>query len=163
MGLSNLRLPSAVIEIPGGDQITVRGLSTVELEDLVRKHRPAVEELFNKTIGADQEPNWSALVSDVLKLAPKLVGEFIAIAADEPEAIKQAMKLTPGLQIKLIDKIATLTFAMEDDGKNLIEIVAGFLENLNPLLGVASQKLTELEVHKKASQSTPGSGVSDAK
>lgn len=163
MGLKDLRLPSAEIQVPGGGSFTVRGLSTVELEDLYRKNREAVIEIYDLYIGNEQEPDWSLVISDALKLAPDMIAELIAIAADEPDEVESAKALPPGLLMKALERIGALTFSVDTDGKNLLEIVAAFLENLNPLMQVASNKLADLEVLKNAQQSTHGSGVSEDK
>lgn len=160
MSLKDLRLPSAEIEVPGGGKFTVRGLSTNELEDLYRKNKDAVVEIFDNYMGSDEEPNWGLVISDAMKLAPELISQVIAIAADEPEETETVSKFPPGLQLKALERIGALTFSLETEGKNLLEIVAAFLENLNPLLEVGSRKLAELEVIKNAQQSKPGSGAS---
>lgn len=159
MGLKDLRLPSAEIPVPGGSSFTVRGLSTVELEDFYRKNREAVSEIYEKSIGSEQEPNWGLVISDAMKLAPGLIAEVIAVAANEPDEVESAKALPPGLQLKALERIGALTFSVETEGKNLIEIVAAFLENLNPLLEVTSRKLADLEVMKNAQRSTTGSGT----
>lgn len=159
MGLKNLRLPSAEINVPGGESFTVRGLSTVELEDLYRNNKESVSELFDKYMSGDDEPNWNMLISDTLRLAPGLIAEVIAIGADAPEDVDVVQKFPPGLQMKALERIGALTFSLDTEGKNLLEIVAAFLENLTPLLEVGSRKLAELEVLKNAQQSTDGSGT----
>jgi|GEM_PF-4374136 len=165
MGLKDLRLPSAEITVPGSGSFTVRGLSTVELEDLYRKNREEVIEIYQKYIGSEDEPNWAEVIAETVKIAPGLITQVIATAAAQPgevddEDLEIVRNFTPGLQIKSLERIGALTFSLETEGKNLLEIVAAFLENLNPLMGVVSTKLADLEVIKNEQQSKAGSGIS---
>lgn len=145
MGLKDLQLPTSIVEIPGGS-FTVRGLSTVELELLLREHRATFTAMFDqlKEVGGGVDDNTFSLAAELLSSAPELMARIICFAADEPDAIEFALKLTPAIQLKALMRIAALTFTVEGDlGKlmgGLVEKVGG----LNQVLKGTSELLESI-------------------
>lgn len=135
MGLKDLQLPKSPVETPGGS-FTVRGISTVEIELMFREHRAtftALFDQFSETAKAGDDDLMS-IAGLVLTAAPELVGRIIAIASDEPDAVQEAMRLTPAIQIRALALIAGLTFTVEGDLGKMMGNSAGQLANLNQLL-----------------------------
>lgn len=148
MSLKNFKLPTVDVQLMDGFSIAVRGLSTPDIEQLVRKYRPEAEALF--AMVKDDKSDLSTLVSKALGMAPRVFGEVIAVATDEPDAVEEATKLPIGLQIKVLTAVVQMTFGIEGDPKKLGEVLSGLLNNLNPMLELASKKLGELEVQKQS-------------
>lgn len=158
MGLKDLQLPKSTVEIPGGS-FTVRGISTVELEVLLREHKATLTAMFKQVVeaGANMDEETVQLGVELLANAPELLARIICMAADEPDAIEFAMKLTPAIQLVALTRIAVLTFTVEGDLGKLIGDVMTRIGGFNRVLEAVSQVL---EAAAKNSPSSPGFGES---
>jgi hypothetical protein len=161
MGLKDLQMPKSTLEIPGGE-FTVRGLSTVELEVLLREHKATLTAMFKQIteVGAQLDDETLQLGIELLGTAPELIARIICMASDEPDAIEFAMKLTPAIQITALTKIALMTFTVEGDLGKLLGGVMSKLGGFNKILTTVSQAL---EAVAKSSPSSPGYGESVVK
>jgi len=146
MGLKDLQLPTANVEIPGGN-FAVRGLSPVEIEQLVREHRATLGALFDQLKGqlADPEIDVMSTGAELLVQAPELMARIICTAADEPDAIDVALRLPTSVQFAALGKIAALTFTVEGDLGKLVATVLTKIGGLNGLLELVSQGLATLK------------------
>lgn len=146
MGLKDLQLPTASVEIPGGS-FAVRGLSPVEIEQLVREHRATLGALFDQFKGqlANPEADLMASGAELLVQAPELMARVICMAADEPDSIDMAMRLPTSVQFAALGKIAALTFTVEGDLGKLVATALTKIGGLNGLLELVSQALASLK------------------
>jgi hypothetical protein len=122
VGLSELNFASETISTPGGDFV-VRGLSFLDVMDLVEAHGPALAGAFTR-ISESQETSLEVVVGMAGKLAkgmPDLAAAVIAAGAGEPGAIDVAVRLPFPIQVEALEKIGRLTFQTEADVKNLVE------------------------------------------
>jgi hypothetical protein len=137
VALKTLTVATAKIETSGGD-FTVRGLSLSDVMLLVSKDRAAIAALFHKFLQSGND----AALEDVTKLgsaliesAPDLAAEIIAIAADEPDQVDVAKRLSFPAQISALEKIGELTFAAEGGPKKVVETVIRVVMGATDLLG----------------------------
>lgn len=115
----------------------VRGLSFVDISQLVRTHMNDLEALFTMY---EQEANgvgfgnlaMARFATRLISDAPGLVSHVIALAADEPEMVNQATRLPLLTQVDALKKIGTLTFEEVGGAKKLLEMVVELVENLQP-------------------------------
>lgn len=107
------------INFPGGS-FNVRAISLSDLSVLVDVHEFAIsliaEKIQNRRemLGSEDEAMVREAVVDLatelIRETPILVGNLIAICADERDAMEQASKLSITVQIEAVTKIAGLTF-----------------------------------------------------
>jgi hypothetical protein len=158
MGLKDLQLPKSIVEIPGGS-FTVRGLSTVELEVLLREHKNTLTAMFKQVaeVGGKLDDETLQLGVELMGAAPELIARIICMASDEPDAIEFAFKLTPAIQVVALTRIALLTFTVEGDLGKLLGGMMSKVGGINNILTTVTQVLGEVA---KNSPSTPGFGES---
>lgn len=112
MSLADFAPQRRDVMLNGATLFSIRGLSFVEFETLIRTHFPdldGIADLWDKFGDAsfdDIAPFFVALTSQ----APGLVANIIALAADEPHAAPQAIKIPAPAQIKILLDITDLTF-----------------------------------------------------
>ena len=138
MGLANLSFPEAVIKTTGGD-FTVRGLNLDSVILLVRKHGEALDELFRHfaaSVVANEfaNPDFAAIGGEIAHKAPMLAADVIANGAGEPGMVEVARQLPFPIQIEALEKIGTLTFAMEGGPKKMLETVLRVAQGTRGLL-----------------------------
>lgn len=138
MGLSMLKSSSTIVELPsvegGTTALTLYGLTAANIADLVTEHRDAIETVYGAVIANEVGSHLGEIVALILRESPLLLAGIIAWGCREPENIELAANLPAGMQITIIEKIATLTFAGESDPKKVWEIVAGAVKSLTSSL-----------------------------
>lgn len=147
MGLSAFTPKTDEVEFPGG-KFAVRGLSLEDFTVLLRKHYEPMESIFNKYVteaaieAVDAATNGEnkiglddvrGVILEALEVAPALIGDVIARAADEAENPHMARLLPAGVQIDAIGKIVTLTLEAEGGLEKLIETVTKLVGSLTKL------------------------------
>lgn len=132
MGLADYQPLREEITFVRGGGISVRGFSLEDVALLMNTHFPDINKLFDMY----QQQVEQAVVMDAMvqfaatlvREAPMLVANMIALAADEPGAVDKARMLPIAAQIECLKKIAKLTFEEAGGVKN-------FFESLKMLLG----------------------------
>jgi hypothetical protein len=129
------------IEFTGG-YISVRGLSIPEIQQIVSVNSEAAMILFEeiKQVAAEQkEIDIAFFVFSILNRFSVAVAHAIALAADVPNDIEGISKLPPDVQVAALEKIATLSFAMDGGAKKFWQTVlrlvgekGGLLEKAKP-------------------------------
>lgn len=128
MGL-NFTLPTEKVDLPGGGDITVRGLGLEDVTVLLQKHGVALAGLFTaitaaKATGGEVDINNMASMAGALaQAAPKAAAEAIALAADAADQVDNISKLNLTVQIQVLEKIGKMTFTSERGLGELLEIV----------------------------------------
>lgn len=134
MSLSNYRAPKAVVPFKGG-QVEVRGITFDDLAILMRNHLDDVDNLvkiFNRP-GLTAESAVPAILQNCIGLvreAPGLTAQLIALAADEPENVAEARSLGMAIQVKVIRAIADLTFEEAGGPKKFLESLFGLMRGM---------------------------------
>lgn len=124
MKLSDFVVPTATVQLPGGDTFVVRGLALVDLVLLASKYREGLSEFFSEmkvrlATSGEAGLATSALVGMIAD-APTVAAETIALAMDEPDAAVSALRLPLELQVELLTAIWGLTFTTEEGPKKLL-------------------------------------------
>lgn len=139
MGLKDYVVPTTTITLaPSDNTVTVRGLNFADITKLVNNHGPVLILLYGRVwaevkAGSLDAAKVGQLIQTTLFETPLLIAETIAIASDEPDAVKQAAKLPPGVQVELVSAIIGHTFISEVEVKKLVEIATTMLERLGGL------------------------------
>lgn len=136
MGLKAFTPKTEKVAFPGGD-FAVRGLSLEDFTVLVRNHFEPMSALFEKYVDQAAIARATAQVTkegmelgdirtvvlEGLQMAPSLIGDVIARAADETENPQLARLLPMGTQIDAVEKIVRLTLEAEGGLEKLVETV----------------------------------------
>jgi hypothetical protein len=141
MSIKDFKFPTHTEETAGG-KITVRGLNTVDIQNIVRRFDEDIIEIAIMQAGKlDPTTIMTRLVSEV----PNLAACIISHGADEPGAETEAaiIKFPFGVQFSLLEKIMELTFAAEGGLLNFMMTVQRLLalskdENLKQFSGTGS-------------------------
>lgn len=139
MSIKDFQVPTESVSLPGGASFSVRGLSLDDLTQLIQKHRPALESVFNKfeEQGDVSIEMTASLIEGMVSSFPGLVAMAIALAADEPDTVEKVMKFPTSVQIDAAEKLGRLTFASEGGLKNVlatvVKIIRGGRESIEAL------------------------------
>jgi hypothetical protein len=125
--LSTYEPERASVSIKGGS-FTVRGLSLADLEALVRHHAAEMNSLasaISDQVGAVAEAGgYARLCLNLIQDAPYIVADIISRAADEPDAVTNALKLPLAVSLDALQKIGDLTFQEIGGPKKFFEALA---------------------------------------
>lgn len=133
MTLADYKPPEKVINLPGGQTVTVRGLTLDHLSILAQGHLPDVERLYavyqRVSAGKSPEQITPALAVALVKEAPVAVAGAIVLAAgEEGEAAWAGVRKLPfPTQVELLREIAELTFADHGGPKNFFASLRSLL------------------------------------
>lgn len=146
MGLRDIKLPSDTVQVTDDQSFVVRGLGFREITELVETYQPVIAPLFEEmtALRGGGEADVSAFMKTagftILKTAPDLVAQMIAIASNDPdpEGVAAANRLPPPVQVDAVERIFLLTFRTEAERKKMVETVirwitetAGMIPNRN--------------------------------
>jgi len=126
MGLKDLRLPTELVEVPGGGEFTVRGLSLTDMRALVTKYSTELAQLFElfSQDGSTDEArigNAAATAARFINESPSIAAEVIAIASGEKDVFEIVLGLPFPIQVDALTKVGKLTFASEDSAKKFLQ------------------------------------------
>jgi hypothetical protein len=134
MGLKNLVIPSDTVQIPGNDDLVVRGLGLDAAVFLVRDHQDVLSDMFAKAQnGGFDGASAEAFALEIAQIAPDLAAKIIACGAGEPEEWQAAKALPITVQVDAIFKVGKLTFAGEGGLEKLMETVLATLSGVAAL------------------------------
>lgn len=143
MSLKKLKFASHKLETPMG-VIVLRGLSLPHMRAMLRDnpaemalvydHSKSLYEQYQKN---PDDVDLADLLGVVVQTAPKLVAHAIALSTTDGEADEEevaiAEKLPLDIQLECVEKIATLTFAMEGGARSFFAKVVQLMKSLNTL------------------------------
>lgn len=148
MALADITFAKETINLPGGNSFTVRGISTDDIATLLRSRSDEIGKFFVKYAGqAKRAGNEAAIGMELLESAPGLMGEIIALAADEPTMAAVASRLPLPTQLEAIEKIASLTFDEAGGVGKFVEAVIRLVSGTTTFL----QSQSNLKIGGKAS------------
>lgn len=147
MGFGTFTPKTEMVQFPGGE-FAVRGLSLEDFTVLLRKHYEPAKAIFDRYVNeaaieaVDSATNGTPIglsrvqdvVMEALEVAPALLADVIARAADETERPEMARYLPMGVQVDAVEKIVRLTLEAEGGVEKLAESVrklVGSLADLN--------------------------------
>lgn len=141
MSLADFTPATDEVKVSDSVSFAVRGLSFDDIATLVRSHYEPLSNLFDEYIAEgvaaavteSEGEELSQAVMGVMKQAPGLIADVIALAADEPDLIDKIKKLPIGVQIDAIQKTLTLTLQAEGGLGKLVETITGLVQGLSSL------------------------------
>lgn len=141
MGLKDIQIPKVDVVV-GADSFAVRGLSALDIDLLVRKQGPVLQELFAKFVSGKpgKKPEATADMASVFKeivvTAPALVVEVIALSTDADEEERATIARLPvSVQINALLSIVSLSLAGTDDMGKFLDAALKLTGALNGGMG----------------------------
>ena len=135
MSLADYQPLRHVVPFKGGD-ISVRGLSLDDVAMLMNEHLSDIDKLFGLYDGSVREDvkvlATAQFAIGLIREAPALVANMIALACDEPEAVPQARKLPIPVQVEAIKAICMLTFDEAGGAKNFLSSLTNLIAAVAP-------------------------------
>lgn len=114
-------------------ELTVRGLSLDDVSVLINDHLVDLDKLFELYERGAEQPLASArFILSLTQEAPALIATAIALAADEPDLVSKARKLSIPAQVELVKAILTLTFEEAGGLGKFVESLTILLKGLTP-------------------------------
>jgi hypothetical protein len=153
MPLSEYKVPKEVVVFPGGT-FEIRAISLPDVAALIDVHEYAItmivdkvqnrKELLQKGIDEGNDEAVQTVVVDLMtelvREAPILVANLIALCADEPNQMENASKLPITAQIEALSKIAKLTFTDLASVKKLAADVMSIVRGILPTVSARPPK-----------------------
>lgn len=127
MDLSNYSPPRQDISAGVSGTISVRGLNLEDVALLMEAHQAKLLTAFATFEALRAQPDmddmrmFSALALGLVREAPDVAADIIALAADQPDASAGARKLSFSMQVHILVAVARLTF---EAGGGLGELLA---------------------------------------
>ncbi len=127
------------IEFGEDGHIEVRGLALPDIHQLVAVNYDEIAPLFDRFTGRDASNPITAddidngIMVDLVAKFPAIAAHVIALAADEPAAFSDIMKLPLGVQVAALEAIGTMTFSAPGGLKNFLETVLAVARGANGL------------------------------
>lgn len=119
-----------------GTSVSVRGLGLDDVAVLMNLYLSDIDALFRLYDDEVDESNRVAAMAQfaivLCREAPALVGHMIALAADEPDQIEKARKLSLPAQVDILKTIFELTFEEAGGARKFFESLAMLLRTLAP-------------------------------
>ena len=135
MSLADYEPIRASVEFKGGS-LQVRGLALDDIALLMRGHLDDLNPLVDLYMQESQKENdISAMAKHIIALvreAPGLVANMIAMASDEPDLVDKARTLPMAVQIKAVQQIGVLTFEEAGGPKKFVESLIGLVRSATP-------------------------------
>jgi hypothetical protein len=131
-------LKTETIPFDGGE-ITVRGLTVPDITQLVSVHQDTARSIYDRFSGKNadalSEQTVESLALEILGTFPAAVAHLIWLCDPEhgDAPIDDYAVLPVDVQVASLEKITTLTFAMQGGLKNFVETVARIAANAGGL------------------------------
>lgn len=140
MALKDVKIPKVEVAVAADSSFAVRGLSTSDIEHLVRQHGGELRKLFDEFVNGGGKSTELTELTPILKQlitrVPTLVVSVIALAADADDEDRAMIpKLSISTQITALTAIAGLTLSVEGDLKKAMETAIKALGGVNGGLG----------------------------
>jgi len=141
MALKDLVIPTVDVLVSEGNSFPVRGLSSIDIEYLMRKHGNDLKALWdefleNKTDLTQMkvEDMWP-LLKQVVSRVPEAMRDLIAVAADADESdLPKLARLGMGVQATAVGQILGLTLGTDGDWSKILETVMKMVGGANGAL-----------------------------
>lgn len=138
MSLKSYKPVTDTVELPGGHQLAVRGLTTNDLSALFSRYAGDIESVFRllvdgKSKGSIAVDDASATVAQFINAAPAIAASVIACGAgdgDDAAAFEVALELPFPCQLDALLKIGKLTFGTEQSLKKFVATVSTMINKV---------------------------------
>lgn len=132
-------LKTEAVHFEGGE-IVVRGLTVPDLTQLVEVHQDSAVAIYEKFSGKNaealSEQTVESVALEILGKFPSAIAHLLYLcdADREPDTTVEPYAILPiDVQVAALEKIATLTFAMQGGVKNFVETVVRLVANAGGL------------------------------
>lgn len=144
MALKDIQIPKVNVMVGTDSSFAVRGLSTSDIEFLVRAHGESMRELFNDFVNGDTKlTDLVPVLKQLISRAPRLVVDVISLAADaDAEDAAIIPKLPIAIQVNALTSIVGLTLSVEGDMGKALETAIQVLGSVNGGMGEMLKGLT---------------------
>ena len=145
MSLRDYVVATRTIPLHGDNKLSIRALGFDDIQHLLINRQGLVDTAlklfgdtgFNPDNADDEQVRFFA--GKLLATLPDLVGELIAIAADEPDLGPKAKRLPAPVQLEALMGVYQLTFTEPDSVKNFFDRLANLMASIpRPSKAVAS-------------------------
>lgn len=130
MSIADYKPETAEVEFKGGS-LTVRGLALDDVAVLMRTHMSDIDGLvaiFQNGVSDDIAiAQMSQYAMGLLREAPGLVSNLIALACDDAENVPLYRQLPMPVMLRAVESIGKLTFEEAGGPKKFIESLLGML------------------------------------
>lgn len=133
MSLADFQPERETVEFKGGS-LSVRGLSLDDVTTLLRHHLDDLDAIL-EMYARDVDPNFASAATaqyaiKLVREAPGLVANIIALANDQPDYADNARRLPLPVQIELLKAIGRLTFEEVGGAKKFFESLATLMGSM---------------------------------
>lgn len=140
MALKDITIPTSEVSVGTGGSFAVRGLSTSDIQHLVRNHGTILKKLFSEYMSGElnslEQLELGPVLREILTRAPEMVCDVINVAADgDKEDAKIISRLPSAVQVQALGAIFSLTLTTEGDLGNALDSAVGLIGALNEALG----------------------------
>lgn len=144
MALKDIQIPKVNVMVGTDSSFAVRGLSTSDIEFLVRAHGESMRELFNDFVNGETKlTDLGPVLKQLISRAPRLVSDVINLAADaDAEDALMTPKLPMSIQVNALTSIVGLTLSVEGDMGKALETAIQVLGSVNGGMGEMLKGLT---------------------
>lgn len=144
MALKDIQIPKVNVMVGTDSSFAVRGLSTSDIEFLVRAHGESMRELFNDFVNGETKlTDLGPVLKQLISRAPRLVSDVINLAADaDAEDALMTPKLPIAIQVNALTSIVGLTLSVEGDMGKALETAIKVLGSVNGGMGEMLKGLT---------------------
>lgn len=144
MALKDIQIPKVNVMVGTDSSFAVRGLSTSDIEFLVRAHGESMRELFNDFVNGETKlTDLGPVLKQLISRAPRLVSDVINLAADaDAEDALMTPKLPIAIQVNALTSIVGLTLSVEGDMGKALETAIQVLGSVNGGMGEMLKGLT---------------------
>lgn len=143
MALKDIQIPKADVTVGSGGSFAVRGLSTADIEHLVRQHGDELRKLFTDFMSSQKNPaaelsesGLKGMLADLAMKVPNVIYTTLDLAAEPVDDEERAIlrKLPIPIQADALFKTISLTLNTEGDLGKGLETVVMALGGVNGLL-----------------------------
>lgn len=135
MSLKDFVVASQVVSFKGGS-LNLRGLSLNDISTLARDYLPEIEKLFGMYASEEQRENALSesvkFAATVVREAPAMIGQLIAMAGDDLGSASTAMRLPLPVQMHAIRIIFEMTFEEAGGAKKFFDSMMGLMRVIQP-------------------------------
>lgn len=134
-------VPGAVDDSGKPDGFRPRGLSLVDILEIVENHREALGTAFGELNGDTDKllASPGAIGQGLLNALPDVAAEVIAVSLDEPDNVAEAKGMVASIQLAILEKVAEQTFIAEGGAGKVVEIVISAVAGTGALVSGLSK------------------------
>ena len=147
MALKDLVIPTVEVKVGQSGGFAVRGLSSTDIELLVRTHGNDLKGVWDEFLEKDidlsklQVGQIGPLIREVLQRIPAAMQDMIGLAADADDSdLAMLKKLPVGVQVSAIGSVLGLTLGTDGDWSKTMETVMQMIGGANGALGELIQQ-----------------------